>query len=166
MAYQDTWAICTKCGNQFVFRIEEQRRQAERGGEVTPPELCPSCRAPARATHHREPGREPTPRPRREPTPRPRREPTPRPRAEQPRKTPAVPEPGPHEGSVKWYDSEKGYGFIVQQSGDEIFFHRTGIAPGETPRFPDGTRVTFLVEETSKGPQAVDVARMDAENSG
>jgi len=150
MAYQDTWAICTKCGNQFVFRIEEQRQQAERGVEVTPPELCPSCRTSARATHHREP----------------RREPTPRPRAEQPRKTPAVPEPGPHEGSVKWYDSEKGYGFIVQQSGDEIFFHRTGIAPGETPRFPDGTRVTFLIEETSKGLQAVDVARMDAENSG
>jgi CspA family cold shock protein len=150
MAYQDTWAICTKCGNQFVFRIEEQRQQAERGVEVTPPELCPSCRTPARATHHREP----------------RREPTSRPRAEQPRKTPAVPEPGPHEGSVKWYDSEKGYGFIVQQGGDELFFHRTGIAPGEAPRFPDGTRVTFLIEETSKGPQAVDVARMDAENSG
>jgi CspA family cold shock protein len=148
MAYQDTWAICTKCGNQFVFRIEEQRQQAERGVEVTPPELCPSCRASARPTHHREP----------------RREPTSRPRTEQPRKTSAVPEPGPHEGSVKWYDSEKGYGFIVQQSGDEIFFHRTGIAPGETPRFPDGTRVTFLIEETSKGLQAVDVARMDAEN--
>jgi CspA family cold shock protein len=65
---------------------------------------------------------------------------------------------------VKWYDSEKGYGFIVQQSGDEIFFHRTGIAPGERPRFPDGTRVTFLIEKTSKGPQAIDVARMDTEN--
>jgi CspA family cold shock protein len=149
MTYQDTWAICTKCGNQFVFRIEEQRRQAEQGVEVTPPELCPSCRASAHAKHRREP----------------RREPTPRPSAEQARKTPAEPEPGPHEGSVKWYDSEKGYGFIIQQNGDEVFFHRTGIAPGETPHFPDGTRVTFLVEETSKGLQAVDVARMDAENS-
>jgi CspA family cold shock protein len=150
MAYQDTWAICTQCGNQFIFRIEEQRRQAERGVEVTPPELCPSCRTSARATRRREP----------------RREPTPRPSAEREPKTPAASGLGPHEGSVKWYDSEKGYGFIVQQSGDEIFFHRTGIAPGETPRFPDGTRVTFLVEQTSRGPQAVDVARMDVENNG
>ena len=150
MTYQDTWAICTQCGKQFVFRIEEQRRQAERGMEVTPPELCPSCRTSGRATRR----------------PEPRREPTSRPSAEREPKTPAAHGPGPHEGSVKWYDSEKGYGFIVRQSGDEIFFHRTGIAPGETPRFPDGTRVTFLIEKTSKGPQAVDVARMDVGNSG
>ena len=71
--------------------------------------------------------------------------------------------PGPHEGSVKWYDRERGYGFIVHHTGDEIFFHRTGLAPGETPHFPDGARVTYLVEQTSKGPQAVDVARMDAD---
>jgi CspA family cold shock protein len=150
MTYQDTWAICTQCGKQFVFRIEEQRRQAERGMEITPPELCPSCQASAHARRR----------------PEPRREPTSRPSAEREPKAPAAHGPGPHEGSVKWYDSEKGYGFIVQQSGDEIFFHRTGIAPGETPRFPDGTRVTFLIEKTSKGPQAVDVARMDTENGG
>jgi CspA family cold shock protein len=64
---------------------------------------------------------------------------------------------------VKWYNAEKGYGFIVQPSGDEIFFHRTGIAPGESPHFPDGARVTYIVEESSKGPQAVGVAHMDAE---
>ena len=63
------------------------------------------------------------------------------------------------EGVVKWFSSEKGYGFIVQHSGNEIFFHRTGIAQGETPAFPDGTRVTYRVEQTGKGPQAVEVAR-------
>jgi CspA family cold shock protein len=66
---------------------------------------------------------------------------------------------------VKWYDGERGYGFIIHPSGEEIFFHRTGVAPGERPYFPDGTRVTYLIEETEKGPQAVDVARMDVENS-
>jgi CspA family cold shock protein len=131
-----------------VFRVEEQRRQAERGEEITPPDLCPSCRVSARAERRPEPRSEP----------RPRRETERKPQA-------AVVGPGPHEGSVKWYDSEKGYGFIVQQSGDDIFFHRTGIAAGETPFFPDGTRVTYLIEETSKGPQAVDVARMDVEHS-
>jgi CspA family cold shock protein len=69
-------------------------------------------------------------------------------------------DPGPHEGSVKWYDGDKGYGFIVHSDGEEIFFHRTGIAPGEDPHFPDGTRVTYCIEQTDKGPQAVDVERM------
>ena len=81
-------------------------------------------------------------------------------------KPPAVLDAGPHEGSVKWYDQEKGYGFVVHPSGEELFFHRTGIAPGERPDFPDGTRVTYCVEQTEKGPQAADVARMDAEGTG
>jgi CspA family cold shock protein len=141
MTYQDTWAICTQCGKQFVFRIEQQRRQAERGEEITPPELCPSCQ-------DRAPTKQRT-----------------RPRRESPSK-PVTTElgPGPHEGNVKWYDPEKGYGFIVHPGGEEVFFHRTGIAPGETPDFADGTRVTYCIEQTEKGPQAVDVERLvDAE---
>jgi CspA family cold shock protein len=149
MAYQDTWATCTQCGKQFVFRVEVQRRQVERGEEITPPELCPTCQAPASAQRR----------------PKPRRKPRPEARTEQRPRASTVIEPGPHEGSVKWYDSEKGYGFIVHETGDEIFFHRTGLAPGETPHFPDGTRVTYLIEETSKGLQAVDVARMDADEN-
>ena len=91
--------------------------------------------------------------------PEPRRESQPRPAAEQkPRQpAPAPLGPGPHEGQVKWYDREKGYGFIVHPGGEELFFHRTGLALGEIPDFPDGTR-----EETEKGPQAADVERMDA----
>jgi CspA family cold shock protein len=149
MAYQDIWVTCTGCGKQFVYRVEEQRRQAGRGEEVKPPELCPSCRAPAGAEREPEPRREPRPRP--------------KPSAERESKTLAELGPGPHEGNVKWYDGEKGYGFITHGSGEDIFFHRTGIAPGEIPDFPDGTRVTFLVEETEKGPQAVDVERMEGE---
>ncbi|MFQ6102518.1 MAG: cold shock domain-containing protein [Anaerolineae bacterium] len=147
MVYQDTWATCTRCGGQFVFRIEEQRQQAERGEEIAPPDLCPSCRALARAVRRSKP----------------RRAPRSRPAAEQKLKTPVILGPGPHEGNVKWYDPEKGYGFIVHPSGEELFFHRTGIAPGEAPHFPDGTRVTYLVERTKRGLQAVDVARMDVE---
>ena len=150
MPYQDTWAICTKCGKEFVFRVEEQRRQVERGQEITPPELCPSCQEVGRGERRSEPRREPQPAPRTTTT------------------TTAAPMlgPGPHEGSVKWFDREKGYGFILHPSGEEIFFHRTGIAPGESADFPDGTRVTFCVEETTKGPQAVDVERMEADASG
>jgi CspA family cold shock protein len=71
---------------------------------------------------------------------------------------------GPREGSVKWYDQEKGYGFIVDSSGEELFFHRTGLAPGESPHFAEGTRVGYLVEQTDRGPQATDVERMDVED--
>ena len=149
MAYQDTWAVCANCGKQFVFRVEDQRRQAERGEEITPPELCPSCRTPTRA----------------ERSPRPRREPRSRPAPEQEPETAVELGPGPHEGNVKWYDQDKGYGFIIHPSGEEFFFHRTGLMPGEIPDFPDGTRVTYCIEQTEKGPQAVDVARMGTENS-
>jgi CspA family cold shock protein len=138
---------CEECEKQFVFRVEEQRRMAARGEEVTPPDLCATCRGEEPRTHAA-----PPPQPKRE-APKPK----PQPKAE--------PEPlgaGPHEGEVKWYDPEKGYGFIAHPSGNEIFFHRTGIAPGEMNKFPDGTKVTFCVEETEKGPQAVEVERMEA----
>jgi CspA family cold shock protein len=138
MSYRDTLITCTNCGKEFVFRVEEQRRLAKRGEEIEPPDLCPDCQSPSHTQHRPEP----------RPTP----------------EAAALPGSGPQEGSVKWYDTEKGYGFIVHAGGEEIFFHRTGIAPDESPVFPDGTRVTFLVEETEKGPQAVDVARMDTED--
>jgi CspA family cold shock protein len=143
MSYQDTWATCTQCGKQFIFRVEDQRRQARRGEEITPPEQCPSCQTPARRET--------------------RSQPRPKPAVEQETRKPESLGPGPHEGHVKWYDGEKGYGFIIHQGGEEVFFHRTGIAPGELPDFPDGTRVTYVIEQTEKGPQAIDVERMDVE---
>ncbi len=148
MTYRDTWVVCQQCERKFIFQVEEQRRQAERGAEITPPELCPTCR--------------PTARPRVERRPRPSIERAPRPQARPKPKPPAALGPGPHEGAVKWYDTEKRYGFIVHPSGAEFFFHRSGIALGEEPFFPDGTRVTYLIEQSEKGPQAVDVARMNA----
>jgi CspA family cold shock protein len=145
MSFQDTWVTCAECGEKFIFRVEDQRRQSRRGEEVVPPELCPSCRSPSRAEHTS------------------RSKPTTERRAQ--KAEGEVPlGTGPREGSVKWYDNQKGYGFIVDSSGEDLFFHRTGIVPGERPIFPDGTRVTYLVEQTNKGPQAVDVERMDAEN--
>ncbi len=140
MSYRDTWAVCTKCGKKFIFRVEEQRQLALEGKEIVPPALCPDCR-PARPSARR--------------PQRPQR------RAES-RLDLAALGPGPYEGVIKWYDDEKGYGFIIHPGGHEIFFHRTGIAPGESPDFPDGTPVTYCLEQTEKGPQAVDVERMVA----
>ena len=148
MAYRDTWGTCAQCGKQFVFRIEEQRRQEQQGEQIKPPESCSNCRRSSR--------------PRAERRVEPRHASVTKPRPERQDKPPVVLGHGPHEGNVKWYDGEKGYGFIVHPSGSEIFFHHSGIAPGESRQFPDNTRVTFLIEETEKGPQAVEVERMDA----
>ncbi len=44
MSYRDEWVTCDQCGRQFVFPIEDQRRQAGLGFEIEKPDLCPQCR--------------------------------------------------------------------------------------------------------------------------
>ena len=149
MPYRDTWATCENCGNRFIDRVEDQREQAERGEQAAPGMLCRVC-APRGAPRVAQTARVPKPL-----APKPL---APKPLAPKP---PAAVGAGPHEGAVKWFSNQKGYGFIVHASGDELFFHSSGVVPGETLDFPDGTPVTYLIEETEKGPQAVDVARMD-----
>lgn len=149
MAYQDTWATCQRCGKQFVFGVEEQRRLEQEGRPLAPPALCPACRA-GRA--------QPAPQPVRRPGPRAER--SLRPAAGRERAASRL-GPGPHRGHVKWYSREKGFGFIVGPDGQEVFFHRSGIAAGQGEGFADGAPVTFTLEETEKGPQAVGVARVE-----
>ena len=60
------------------------------------------------------------------------------------------------QGTVKWFSTEKGYGFIKQDEGEDIFVHVTGLAEGVTS-LRDAERVEFEVGQGRKGPQAVEV---------
>jgi cold shock protein len=60
------------------------------------------------------------------------------------------------QGTVKWFSTQKGYGFITQDEGGDIFVHVTGLAPGTTA-LDENQRVEFELSEGRKGPQATDV---------
>ena len=60
-------------------------------------------------------------------------------------------------GKVKWFDSKKGYGFILQQDGSEIFVHYTGIIAEGFKALTEGQRVEFEIGGNEHGEQAVNV---------
>ncbi|HDQ34934.1 MAG TPA: hypothetical protein ENN14_01295 [Chloroflexi bacterium] len=115
MNYRDEYHVCEQCGKKFVFRVEEQRTQAELGFEVNTPSRCPKCRQQSE------------------------------------------PEPGLRPGIVKFYDQSKGFGFIIEQSGAEVFFHRTGITGDVDAVTQEHAEVWYELEMTDRGPQAINV---------
>lgn len=62
-------------------------------------------------------------------------------------------------GTVKWFNDSKGYGFISQSSGDDIFVHFSSIEGTGFRTLAEGEEVEFEVKETEKGPEAANVIR-------
>jgi cold shock protein len=61
-------------------------------------------------------------------------------------------------GTVKWFNNTKGYGFIVQDNGQkDVFVHHTAIQQEGYRSLQEGQRVSYDVEQTPKGPAAVNV---------
>lgn len=60
-------------------------------------------------------------------------------------------------GTVKWFNLEKGYGFIINEEGQEIFVHYTGIEKEGFKTLNDGENVEFSVERVERGWQAFNV---------
>lgn len=60
-------------------------------------------------------------------------------------------------GKVKWFDSEKGFGFIAGEDGKDLFVHYTGIMVTGYRKLEDGQTVEYEIEENERGPVAVNV---------
>lgn len=182
-SYRDDLLQCTSCGNQFVFTIGQQRTQFEEGGSVEPPAHCPVCSVKlermgpepskeecsssttngaqrfdgAHSSHDERYSDHPADT-RAESWEEMEAEPTDRPTAT------ATPSGEDHplagrsgearDGTVKWFNDRKGFGFITLEDGSEIFVHYSGIVAEGYKTLKDGQRVEFVIEDTDKGPQA------------
>ncbi|AXH98917.1 cold-shock protein [Sporosarcina sp. PTS2304] len=68
-----------------------------------------------------------------------------------------------HQGKVKWFSSDKGYGFIESDDGEDVFVHFTGILSDGFKTLAEGQAVSFEVIEGNRGPQAANVSTLEEE---
>jgi CspA family cold shock protein len=64
------------------------------------------------------------------------------------------------QGTVKWFNAEKGFGFIARESGNDVFVHFSAIVSEGFRDLREGQRVEFNVTQGAKGPQASDVVAL------
>lgn len=69
------------------------------------------------------------------------------------------------EGTVKWFDDEKGYGFIEQEIGDDVFVHYSEIQQDGYKTLEEGQSVSFELEETDKGLAACNVRVLSSDDA-
>lgn len=62
-------------------------------------------------------------------------------------------------GRVKWFNSEKGYGFIEREGGDDVFVHFSAITGDGFKTLEEGQEVSFDIVEGNRGPQAANVEK-------
>jgi cold shock protein len=65
-------------------------------------------------------------------------------------------------GKIKWFDNKKGFGFIAQESGKDVFVHHTAIVGSGFKTFEEGDIVSFEIVPSEKGLKAENVQRVQA----
>ena len=64
------------------------------------------------------------------------------------------------QGTVKWFNAEKGFGFIERENGDDVFVHFSAVEGEGFKSLEDGQSVEFNIEEGDRGPQATNVRKI------
>ena len=64
------------------------------------------------------------------------------------------------QGTVKWFNNQKGYGFITPESGSDVFVHHKSIQGDGYKSLEEGQAVEFEIQQGEKGPQAVNVVKL------
>ncbi|MGA2734941.1 MAG: cold-shock protein [Syntrophobacteraceae bacterium] len=64
------------------------------------------------------------------------------------------------QGTVKWFNDQKGYGFITAEDGKDVFVHHSAIEGTGFKSLQEGDRVSFEIEQGAKGPSAVKVKKL------
>ena len=65
-----------------------------------------------------------------------------------------------NKGTVKWFNNQKGYGFISDESGKDVFVHYSGLVMEGFKSLDEGQAVEFDVQDGEKGPQAINVKKI------
>ncbi|WP_026905872.1 MULTISPECIES: cold-shock protein [Paucisalibacillus] len=65
-----------------------------------------------------------------------------------------------NKGSVKWFNAEKGFGFIEVEGGDDVFVHFSAIQDEGFKTLEEGQQVSFEITEGNRGPQAANVTKL------
>lgn len=63
------------------------------------------------------------------------------------------------QGTVKWFNAEKGFGFIEREDGDDVFVHFSAIQSEGFKSLDEGQKVTFDIEQGARGAQAANVQK-------
>jgi len=64
------------------------------------------------------------------------------------------------QGTVKWFNSSKGYGFIAHEGGKDVFVHFSAVSMEGYRTLNEGDKVEFSIEDSPKGPQATNVVKV------
>ena len=64
------------------------------------------------------------------------------------------------QGTVKWFNASKGFGFIAREGGKDVFVHFSALKMEGYKTLNEGDKVEFAIEDSTKGPQAADVVKV------